>query len=79
MAAVQILKEEQAECERIFVELKALETELDKELAEMNEEYEAATLTKNRAFEKLKAAREERRKRTSDFSVNRDLSRKVRC
>lgn len=59
------------------MELKALESELGKELSEMNEEYEVAMQAKNRAFEKLKAAKDERRSRNADFGENREFSRRV--
>lgn len=61
------------------MELKAVEAELAKELNEMNEEYDVAMQAKNRAFEKLKGAKDERRSRNADFGENRDFSRRVCC
>lgn len=75
LAAVQILKKEQVECRRIVVDLKSLETELEKELEGINKEYEATTFTKNRAFERLKAGGEETSQQTSNSAINKDLRR----
>ncbi|GMH44752.1 hypothetical protein BSKO_12704 [Bryopsis sp. KO-2023] len=77
-AQLKIYKEEQAEYERVFKELKAIEQELGKELTEINEECEVAVQAKNRIYEKLKGARDARRAKGNDFGENREFSRRVR-
>lgn len=77
-AQLKIYKEEQAEYERVFKELKSIEADIGKELTEISDECEVAVQAKNRIYEKLKAARDERRAKGGEFGENREFSRRVR-